>query len=65
MVYLSLGSIASLLADILYQGNPDKNHKLKWSVISTERYIILYMQVLLESSQWENWNHVFFVKFRS
>ena len=41
MVYLSLGSIASL-SDTLYQGNPDKNHKLKWSGISTERYTTLY-----------------------
>ena len=48
----------------LFQGNQDSNHKL-WNVISTERYI-LHMQVLLkccyiwmESSQWENWNHLF------
>jgi hypothetical protein len=38
----TLGSVASLLAAILYQGNPDRNHKL-----STERYI-LHIQVLLE-----------------
>jgi hypothetical protein len=42
----SLGSVASLLAAILYQGNPDRNHKL-WNIVSTERYI-LHMQVLLE-----------------
>jgi hypothetical protein len=51
-------------AATLYQGNPDRNHKL-WNIVSTERYI-LHMQVLLEccyiwmkSSQWENWNHLF------
>ena len=33
----TLGSVASLLAAILYQGNPDSNHKL-WNIGSTERY---------------------------
>jgi hypothetical protein len=28
-----------LLAAALYQGNPDRNHKL-WNIISTERYIV-------------------------
>jgi hypothetical protein len=42
----TLGSVASLLAATLYQGNPDGNHKL-WKIVSTERYI-LHMQVLLE-----------------
>jgi hypothetical protein len=42
----NLGSVASLLAAILYQGNPDRNHKL-WNIVSSERYI-LHMQVLLE-----------------
>jgi hypothetical protein len=42
----TLGSTASLLAATLYQGNPDRNHKL-WNSISSERYI-LHMQVLLE-----------------
>jgi len=42
----TLGSVASLSAATLYQGNPDKNHKL-WNIVSTERYI-LHMQVLLE-----------------
>jgi hypothetical protein len=62
-------SVASLLTATLYQGNPDRNHKL-WNIVSTERYI-LHMQVLLEccyiwmkSSQWENWNHLFCRKFR-
>jgi hypothetical protein len=41
-----LGSVASLLAATLYQGNPDRNHKL-WNIVSSERYI-LHMQVLLE-----------------
>jgi hypothetical protein len=30
----------------LYQGNPDRNHKL-WNIVSTEKYI-LHIQVLLE-----------------
>jgi hypothetical protein len=39
-------SVVSLLAATLYQGNPDRNHKL-WDIVSSERYI-LHMQVLLE-----------------
>ena len=42
----TLGSVASLLAATLYQGNLDRNHKL-WNIVSSERYI-LHMQVLLE-----------------
>jgi hypothetical protein len=42
----TLGSVVSLLAATLYQGNPDSNHKL-WNIASTERYI-LHMQVLQE-----------------
>jgi hypothetical protein len=42
----TLGSVASLLAATIYQGNPDRNHKL-WNIVSSERYI-LHMQVLLE-----------------
>jgi hypothetical protein len=34
----TIGSVASLLAAILYQGNPDRIHKL-WNIGSTERYI--------------------------
>jgi hypothetical protein len=30
----TLGSGASLLAATLYQGNPDRNHKL-WNIVST------------------------------
>jgi hypothetical protein len=41
----TLGSVASSLVATLYQGNPDRNHKL-WNIVSTERYI-LHMQVLL------------------
>ena len=37
----TLGSVVSLLAATLYQGNPDRN------IVSSERYI-LHMQVLLE-----------------
>jgi hypothetical protein len=40
----TLGSVTSLLAVTLYQGNPDRNHKL-WNIASTERYI-LHIQVL-------------------
>jgi hypothetical protein len=60
----TLGSVASLFAAFLYQGNPDRNHKL-WNIVSTER-CIFHMQVLLEccyiwmkSSQWQHWNHPF------
>jgi hypothetical protein len=35
----TLGSITSLLAATLYQGNPDRNHKL-WNILSSERYIL-------------------------
>ena len=42
----TLGSVASLLAATLYQGNPDKYHK-RWNIISIERCII-HMQVQLE-----------------
>ena len=41
-----IGSVASLLAAILYQGNPDRNHKL-WNIGSPKRYI-LHMQALKE-----------------
>ena len=35
----TLGSVASLLAATVYQGNPDWNHKL-WNIVSSERYIL-------------------------
>jgi hypothetical protein len=35
-----------LLAATLYQGIPDRNHKL-WNIVAIERYI-LHMQVLLD-----------------
>jgi hypothetical protein len=60
----TLGSGTSLLAATLYQGHLDRNHKLS-NIVSIEIYI-LHMQVLLEccyiwmeSSRWENWNHLF------
>jgi hypothetical protein len=62
-IELEIGSVASLLAAILYQGKSKRNHKL-WNIVSTEIYI-LHMQVLLEccyiwkSSEWENWNYLF------
>ena len=31
----TLGSVASLLAATLYQGNPDRNRKL-WNIVSSE-----------------------------
>jgi hypothetical protein len=39
-IYLrgTFGSVASLLAATLYQGNHDRNHKL-WNIVSTEIYI--------------------------
>ena len=42
-----IGSVASMLAANLYQGNPDRNNKLR-NIVSSERYI-LHMQVLLKS----------------
>jgi len=41
-----LGSVAFLLAAILYQRNHDRNHKL-WNIVLTMKYI-LHMQVLME-----------------
>jgi hypothetical protein len=35
----TLGSVASLLAATLYQGIPDRNHKL-WIIVSSERDIL-------------------------
>ena len=42
----TLGSVASLLVATLYQGNPDRNHKL-WNSISAERYILHTAGMLL------------------
>jgi hypothetical protein len=42
----TLGSVASLLAATLYQGNPESNRKL-WNIVLTEG-CIFHMQVLLE-----------------
>jgi hypothetical protein len=35
----TFGSVASLLAATLYQGNHDRNHKL-WHIVSAERYTL-------------------------
>ena len=50
------------VSSILYHGNPDRSHKHSNIV----EWYILHMQVLLEwcyaymeSSHWENWNHLF------
>jgi hypothetical protein len=52
----SLGSIASMLAANLYQGNPDRNHKF-WNIVSSEREI-LHMQVLLVHSSFTTYYRV-------
>jgi hypothetical protein len=66
----TLGSVSSLLAATLYQGNPDRNHKL-WNIVSTERYI-LHMQCCwnVATYKWKVHNGQieiisFIVKFRS
>jgi hypothetical protein len=38
----TFGSVASLLAAALYQGNPDRNHKL-WNIVSSERYMVILL----------------------
>ena len=51
----TLGSVASMLAATLYQGNHDMDHKL-WNIGSIERDMLhIYMQVLLEVAtyQWK------------
>ena len=45
----TLGSVPSLLAATLCQGNSYMNHKL-WNIVSSERYI-LHIRVLLEMLQ--------------
>jgi len=42
----NVGSVASLIAANLYQGNHDRNHKL-WNIVLTDRYI-LNIHMLLE-----------------
>ena len=42
----TLGSVAFVVAATLYQGHPDRNHKL-WNIVSPERDI-LHIQVLLK-----------------
>jgi hypothetical protein len=47
-----------------YQGNNDMSHK-HWNILSSERCILQlhvlleWCYVLMESSQWENWYHLF------
>ena len=42
----TLCSVASLLAAMIYQGHPDRNHQL-CNIVAIERYV-LHMQVLQE-----------------
>ena len=42
----TLGSVASLLAATIYQGNPDRNHKL-WNIQT-----VIAMVHILQSSIW-------------
>ena len=44
------GSVAPLLAATIYQGNPDRNHKL-WNIVSTEKYIL---HMLKYCQKWHN-----------
>jgi hypothetical protein len=46
----TLGSVASLLAATLYQGNPDRNHK-PWIIVSMGRYIL---HMLKYCQKWHN-----------
>ena len=50
----TLGSVASLLAAILYQGNSKRNHKL-WNIVSTEIYI-LHMHLYVVTNEWKVYN---------
>ena len=52
------GSVASLLAATLYQGNSDRNHKL-WNIVSTERYILHIYAGAAGMFTMGNWNHLF------
>jgi hypothetical protein len=49
--------ISTMIAATLYQGNPDRNHKL-WNIGSIERNIF-HMQVLLNPSGAPELNHGF------
>jgi hypothetical protein len=67
----TLGSVASFLAATLYQGNPDRNHKL-WNIVSTERYILYVCRCCwnFATYKWKVHNgkieiNSFVVKFRS
>jgi hypothetical protein len=60
----TLGSVASLLAATLYQGNPDRNHKL-WNMVSSERDI-LHMQDCwnVATYKWKVHNFLFLYFFQ-
>jgi hypothetical protein len=67
----ALGSVASLLAATLYQGNPDMNHKL-WNIVSTKIYIYSICRCCwnVATYKWKVHNRKieiisFVVKFRS
>ena len=57
----TLGSVASLLAATLYQGNPDRNHKL-WNIKSTDIYtpyagaagMLLHINGKLSMGKWKS-----------
>jgi hypothetical protein len=40
----TLGSVASLSAATLYQGNHERNHKV-WNIALTERYILIVLHL--------------------
>jgi hypothetical protein len=48
----TIGSVASLLAATLYQGNPDRNHKL-WNIVSTDIYSICRCCWNVVTYKWE------------
>jgi hypothetical protein len=44
----TLGSVVSLLAATLYQGNPDSNHKL-WNIVSSLRNVKIKQFIMATS----------------
>lgn len=53
---------SSLLATILYHGNPDWKHKL-WNIVSTVLHIqvlLEYCYIWMESSEWKHCHHLFY-----
>ena len=58
----TLGSVATLLASTIYQGNPDRNHTL-WNVVSSDR---LYTPYSGAAGMWLHINGKFTMgKFKS